>query len=115
MNFARVQDCIFSMQVLDKLRKNHTDNQLAYCILLDSETAGIENRLDDFEAPGIQHRVTLRGHDSEPDKVKRQTEKELGYGPYDAVAFDLPVPSNSGVQRCVRMWKPEAVTNLDKN
>lgn len=116
MNFERVQDCIFTMKMFENLKMNQPESQLDYSILLDSEAVGIENELDDLEATRIHHRVTLRGHDGEPDKIKRQTEKELGYGPYDAVAYDLPVSSTrSGKPRCVRMWKPEAVTILDKN
>mgnify|MGYP006117333455 CR=1 FL=1 len=83
-----------------------------YSIFLGSKTD--ENSFDGVEASGVRHRVTLRSHGGEPDKIKRQTEKELGYGPYDAVAYDLPVPaSNGGDKRYIRMWKPEPATNLD--
>ena len=101
--------------MFDKLKVNESGNQLDYCILLDSETDGIQNRLDDHKVPGTRHNVTLKWHDNEPDKIKRQTEKELGYGPYDAVAYDLPVSSTGGNQRCVRLWKPETVSYLDTN
>ena len=78
MNFERVQDCILKMKMFDNLKMNQPESQLDYSILLDSETVGIENELDNLEASGIHHLVTLRGNNGEPDKIKRQTEKELG-------------------------------------
>lgn len=112
MNFARVEDCMLSMSTSGNLLQSKIENQLDYSILLDSETVGIENRLQGFEVAGIRHRVTLRGHGSEHEESKGESDATLGYDPYDAIAYDLPVPSTeNGQQRCVRMWKPEAVKN----